>query len=501
FPSSIQEGSQGSGLSGRAVLPNPYTVPTPAPPLPSTPEPTLAGGHSAEHVGTTKTKLANGGGTEAKEAKGPIPTGQQPNSYFPPVSAPPQGRGINSAHSLSGHLSLPLNPPQVAATAYAAGMGADGMRDERMGDTTDTHSWTTPELRSASTPHPTLYLATPLTLTSRQAGCGDPTGDEGCHFRPAGDTEPQQHPRYPHPTSPTGPETDIRRDHSICRFFHPPPTTQPSSSLPSPTETDLVLRPCHSHPDVVAPPPIQPVAHTLSVTQEGTSIRYEASAPADAPPSRVAEPPVGPHLADGEGHTTACTSDPPLHPPFLAPGPVLPRGPAPSTNPPLLPVPLAPPVDALHSRGAPVSTPVMDAPPQVPPDDDLPSTASSDGIIPNDPADTITSPEHPVTCPTCRCILESTRALRHHTPFCHPADAARWAQAVHYTTSILPLLSLPRATGIPFPDAQWQTLDSMDSTGYPRPGGCSHYLPSRCSTDPFPRSSDATRPLAHGCHY
>ncbi|CAI5532079.1 unnamed protein product [Closterium sp. Naga37s-1] len=96
-------------------------------------------------------------------------------------------------------------------------------------------------------------------------------------------------------------------------------------------ETDLVLRPCHSHPDVVAPPPIQPVAHTLSVTQEGTSIRYEASAPADAPPSRAAEPPVGPHLADGEGHTTACTSDAPLHPPFLAPGPVPPDDDLPST--------------------------------------------------------------------------------------------------------------------------------------------------------------------------
>ncbi|CAI5532080.1 unnamed protein product [Closterium sp. Naga37s-1] len=435
-PPSTKRSSQGAGIPGGAMLPD-TSQSSPANLLPPAPP------------GTTKTKLANGGGTEAKEAKGPIPTGQQPNSHFPPVSAPPQDRGNNSAHSLSGHLSL-LNPPQVAATAYAAGMGADGMRDEPM--------------------------ATPPTPIRVDAKWGKGQG---------GSLAQGPHPSSAQPVRPIPPSTlPLLLPSPAGRLVAGTPQ-EPSSSLPSPMETDLVLRPCHSHPDVVAPPSIQPVAYTLSVTQEGTSIRYEAPAAADAPPSRVAEPPVGPHLADGEGHTTACTSDAPLHPPFLAPGPVLPRGPAPSPNPPLLPVPLAPPVDAPHSRGAPVSTPVMDVPPQVPPDDDLPSTASSDDITPNDPADTITSPEHPVRCPTRRCTLESTRALGHHTPFCHPADAACWAQAVHDTTSILPSLSLPRATGIQLTDAQWQTLDSMDWTGY--------FSPERIHARPLRRVPEKIR--------
>ncbi|CAI5939028.1 unnamed protein product [Closterium sp. NIES-65] len=52
----------------------------------------------------------------------------------------------------------------------------------------------------------------------------------------------------------------------------------------------------------------------------------------------------------------------------------------------------------------------------------VPSTASSDATAPIDPADTATSPDQVVSCPTCRSSLANRRALQHHIPFCHPAD-------------------------------------------------------------------------------
>ncbi|CAI5528467.1 unnamed protein product [Closterium sp. Naga37s-1] len=286
-------------------------------------------------------------------APGPTPVGQPPNSHPPPVPAPPQGHGSDPAHSPPGRLSLPLNPPQVAAAACAAGMEADGMRDAPMADATDSPS-------HASHPiHVDGPLPQPMVIGEGQGG-----------------------------------------------FLG-------QARRPSPMETDLVPRPCHSHRDVVAPPPVQPVA----VSQEGTSFRDEASAPAETPPPGVAEPPFGPHHADGQGHTTAHTSGSPPLPPSLASGP------------------------AAHG---------------------VPSTASSDATAPIYPTDTATSPDQVVRCPTCRSSIANRRALQHHTPFCHPADAARRAQALHDTSSVLPSLSEPQGTRTHFTYAQWQTLEYFD---------------------------------------
>ncbi|CAI5528534.1 unnamed protein product [Closterium sp. Naga37s-1] len=302
----------------------------------------------------------------AEPAPDPTPTGRPPNLHSLPAPAPPQGHRSGPAHSTPGRLSLPLNPPQVAAAACAAGMEADGMRDAAMVDATNSPS-------HASHPnHVDGPLPQPMVIGEGQGG-----------FLGQG------------------------------------------ASLPSPMETDLVPRPCHSHLDVGAPPPVQRVADTLPVAQEGTNFRDEASAPAETPPPGVAEPPLGTHPAEGQGHTTAHTSGSPPRPPSLASGPVPPRGPAPSC---VAPPPTSP-TPPLHGAGE-------SSPPLIPGDPvgaqaahGVPSTASSDATAPIDPTDTATSPDQVVRCPTCRSSLANRRALQHHTPFCHPADAARRAQA------------------------------------------------------------------------
>ncbi|CAI5970980.1 unnamed protein product, partial [Closterium sp. NIES-65] len=240
-------------------------------------------------------------------------------------------------------------------------------------------------------------------------------------------------------------------------------------------ETDRGLRPCHSHLDGVAPPPVQPVA------QEVTSSRDEASAPTETPPPGVAEPSLEPHPAEGQEHTTAHTSGSPPRPPSPASTPVPARGPALSCATPPLSSLTPPP------RGAGESSP-----PLIPGDPlgaqaahGVPSTASSDATAPIDPADTATSPDQVVSCPTCRSSLANRRALQHHIPFCHPADAARRAQAAHDTASIIPSLSQPRATGMQFTDAQWQTLDSVDWTEY--------FSPERIHTRPLRRVPERVR--------
>ncbi|CAI5969764.1 unnamed protein product [Closterium sp. NIES-65] len=141
-----------------------------------------------------------------------------------------------------------------------------------------------PSSAQPARPTPTLYPASPPTLTYRQAGLRDPRG---------------------------GPDPDVCGGHPVCPFFIPP-ATQPGASLPTPMETDRVLRPCHSHLDGVAPPPVQPVA------QEVTSSRDEASAPTETPPPGVAEPSLEPHPAEGQEHTTAHTSGSPPRPPSPA---------------------------------------------------------------------------------------------------------------------------------------------------------------------------------------
>ncbi|CAI7731389.1 unnamed protein product [Closterium sp. NIES-53] len=118
-------------------------------------------------------------------------------------------------------------------------------------------------------------------------------------------------------------------------------------------------------------------------------------------------------------------------------------------------------------------------------DHGVPSIASSDTTASIDPNDTATSPDQVVRCPACRSSLANRRALQHHTPFCHPVDTARRAHAVHDTTSILPSLSQPRATGIQFTDAQWQTLDSVDWTEY--------FSPERIHARPLRRVPERVR--------
>ncbi|CAI5528483.1 unnamed protein product [Closterium sp. Naga37s-1] len=340
---------------------------------------------------------------------GPTPTGQPPNSHPPLVPAPPQGHGSDPAHPPLGRLSLPINPPQVAA----AGMEADRMRDAPMADATDSPSHAShpihvdaplpqpmvfgegkggflgqgPHPSSAQPTRPTPPSTLPALLPSpagRQV-TGTPQEVRGAISDLLAIRSPSSSPAAPTLSIPqvrTRTYAEVTR--SVPSFI--PPTTHPGASLPSPMETDLVPRPCRSHLDVVAPPPVQPVAETQPVAQEGTGIRDEASAPAQTPP----------------------------------PG-------------------------ATHGA---------------------PSTASSDATAPIDPTDTATSPDQVVRCPTCRSSLANRRALQHHTPFCHPADAARRAQALHDTSSVLPSLSEPQGTRTHFTDAQWQTLESFDWTEY-----------------------------------
>ncbi|CAI5528475.1 unnamed protein product [Closterium sp. Naga37s-1] len=422
-------------------------------------------------------------------APGPTPTYQPPNSHPPPVPAPPQGHGSDPAHSPPGRLSLPLNPPQVAAAVCAAGMEADGMRDAPMADATDSPSHAShpihvdsplpqpmvigegqggflgqgPHPGSAQPARPTPPSTLPALLPSPAGRQVTGTAEE---VRAAiSDLLAIQSPSSP-PAAPTLPVPQVRTrtyaevTRSVPSFT--PPTTQPGASLPSPIETDLVPRPCHSHLDVAAPPLVQPVADTLPATQEGTNIRDEASAPAETPPPGVAEPPLGPHPAEGQGHTTAHTSGSPPRPPPLASGPVPPRGPAPSCVAP----PLSCPTPPLHGAGESSPLLIPGDPLGVQAAHGVPSTASSDATAPIDPTDTATSPDQVVRCPTCRSSLANRRALQHHTPFCHPADAARRAQALHDTSSVLPSLSEPQGTRTHFTDAQWQTLDSFDWSEY-----------------------------------
>ncbi|CAI7885163.1 unnamed protein product [Closterium sp. NIES-53] len=346
--------------------------------------------------------------------------GQPTHIHPPPVPAPPQGHGSDPAHSPSGCPSPPLNPPKVAAAAYVIGMGADERRDAPMADATDSSSHTSHPIRSPSRPPDAPTLPVPQVRTWTYA--------------------------------------EVTR--SVPSFT--PPTTQLGSSLPCPMETDLVLRPCHPHPDVVVPPPVQPVTDALPVAQEDTSTGLEVSAPADTPSPGVAEPPRGPLPAEGEEHTMARSFGSPPHPPSLTTRPVRPGDPTPSSVAPSPPLP----TPLLHEVGESCPTLLLGDRLGAQADHGVPSAASSDATAPIDPTDTATSPDQVVRCSTCRSSLANRRSLQHHTPFCHPVDAARRAHAIHDTTSILPSLSQLRATGIQFTDAQWQTLDSVDWTEY-----------------------------------
>ncbi|CAI5968219.1 unnamed protein product, partial [Closterium sp. NIES-64] len=448
------------------------------------------------------TRLAAGGRTGAEEAEGPTSTARPPNLHSRPAPAPPQGHGSGPAHSPPFCPSRAVSPSQVAAAAIATGMEAVGLRDAPMEDATDSPSHPShpfhvddplpqpmvigegqggllgqgPHPSSAQPASPTPPSTLPALLlspTGRQvfetpeevrAGISDLLAIHRPSSSPAA-------PTLPVPQDRTRTYAEVTR--SVPSFI--PPATQPGASLPTPMETDQVLRPCHAHLDGVAPPPVHPVA------QEVTSSRDEASAPTETPPPGVAEPSLEPHPAEGQEHTTAHTSGSPPRPPSPASTPVPVRGPALScATPPLSS--LTPP---MHGAGE-------SSPPLIPGDPlgaqaahGVPSTASSDATAPIDPADTATSPDQVVSCPTCRSSLANRRALQHHIPFCHPADAARRAQAAQDTASIIPSLSQPRATGIQFTDAQWQTLDSVDWTEY--------FSPERIHARPLRRVPERVR--------
>ncbi|CAI5509038.1 unnamed protein product, partial [Closterium sp. Naga37s-1] len=476
--------------------------------LTSAPLPTPAGMDNQNQVGCRRKKRGKGGKGSAhllpppslppqaplltshpfEPAPGLTPMGQPPHTP-PPIPAPPQGHGSDPAHSPSGCPSSPLNSPQVAAAACVIVVGADERRDAPMADATDSSSHTSHPVRvggpfpqpmdswesqggsreqgpypssaqpARPTPPPTLPALPPLPA-------GRQVTETPQEVRAAiSDLLAIQSPSSP-PDAPTLPVPQVRTRtyaevaHSVPSFT--PPTTQLGSSLPCPMESDLVLRPCHSHPDVVAPPPVQPVTDALPVAQEGTGTGLEVSAPADTSLPGVAEPPRGPHPAEGEEHTTACSFGSPPNPPSRTTRPVRPGDPTPSSVAPSPP----PPTPLLHEVGESSPTLLPGDPLGAQADHGVPSTASFDTTSPIDPTDTATSPDQVVRCPTCKSSLANRCALQHHTPFCHPADAARRAQAVHDTTSILPSHSQPRATGIQFTDAQWQTLDSVDWTEY-----------------------------------
>ncbi|CAI7848795.1 unnamed protein product [Closterium sp. NIES-54] len=188
-------------------------------------------------------------------------------------------------------------------------------------------------------------------------------------------------------------------------------------------ESDLVLRPCHSYPDVVAPPLVQPVTDVLSVAQEGTGTRLEVSTPADTPPPGVAEPPCGPDPPEGEEHTTARSFGSPPHPPSLTMRPVRPGDQTPSS---LAPSP-PPPTPLLHEVG--------ESSPTLLPGDPLgaqaylgvPSTASSDATAPINPTDTATSSDQvdpEAAGPTFLLAAAPTLFLAPATPPDHSHTAA-----------------------------------------------------------------------------
>ncbi|CAI5969758.1 unnamed protein product, partial [Closterium sp. NIES-65] len=500
------EGPTGEATTGptQISLPPPFvprsnlhTGPTPRPP-PPTPSPGRVPHEWPRWAAITPhTQLARSVPTEGDVSRREGMQTEHPPPGEPPILPPPT--------PLAPQPPLPSQTGadnQVAAAAIATGREAVGLRDAPMADATDSPSHPShpfhvddplpqpmvigegqggllgqgPHPSSAQPARPTPPSTLPALLlspTGRQvfetpeevrAGISDLLAIHRLSSSPAA-------PTLPVPQDRTRTYAEVTR--SVPSFI--PPATQLGASLPTPMETDRVLRPCHSHLDGVAPPPVQPVA------QEVTSSRDEASAPTETPPPGVAEPSLEPHPAEGQEHTTAHTSGSPPRPPSPASTPVPARGPALSCA--------TPPLSSLTPPPRGAGEP---SPPLIPGDPlgaqaahGVPSTASSDATAPIDPADTATSPDQVVSCPTCRSSLANRRALQHHIPFCHPADAARRAQAAHDTASIIPSLSQPRATGMQFTDAQWQTLDSVDWTEY--------FSPERIHTRPLRRVPERVR--------
>ncbi|CAI5974259.1 unnamed protein product, partial [Closterium sp. NIES-64] len=330
----------------------------------------------------------------------PTSTARPPNLHSRPAPAPPQGHGSGPAHSPPFCPSRAVSPSQVAAAAIATGRGAVGLRDAPMADATDSPSHPSHPF------HVDDPLPQPMVIGEGQGGL----------------LGQGPHPSSAQPARPTPPST-------LPALLLSPTGRQ---VFETPEETDRGLRPCHSHLDGVAPPPVQPVA------QEVTSSRDEASAPTETPPPGVAEPSLEPHPAEGQEHTTAHTSgSPPRPPPQLQhrtygtrPGPIL----------------------------CDTTSIFADTPP---------ARGCSDATAPIDPADTATSPDQVVSCPNLQELSRETDARSSTTfPSAILRTAARRAQAAHDTC-----------------------LGSSLPSHSPDPEAAGPYLPPRCSADSFPCST------------
>ncbi|CAI5968720.1 unnamed protein product [Closterium sp. NIES-64] len=168
------------------------------------------------HKQAQTTRLA-AGKNRAEEAEGPTATARPPTHTPAPLLHLHRAMGADQP-------TLPHSaPPLLCPPPGGGGRDRYGGRP----------SGSTPELRSASKPHSTLYPASPPTLTYRQAGLRDPRGGEGWHFRFAGDTPPEQLSGCPHPSSPTGPDPD-----AILSELRPPHGSplQPVSDATAPID-------------------------------------------------------------------------------------------------------------------------------------------------------------------------------------------------------------------------------------------------------------------------
>ncbi|CAI5990215.1 unnamed protein product [Closterium sp. NIES-64] len=234
--------------------------------------------------------------------------------------------------------------------------------------------------------------------------------------------------RQPHATQPHGPAV---LHFSLTGPGHPPSLTdleasKPSSGLRAAVSDLLAIR--NTGIPLPTPTPPAPVVHA----HEAPLMDLPLAAP-------ILQEPFHPSPMETDLIFRPCASDADVG------APLLPASPHPSPSP-------APPITTVDS---------------------------SEGTATADPTDTATSPDEVVRCPTCLSSLAKRRALRHRMPFCHPADAARRAQALRDRASALPSLVEPRAQGMQFTDAQWHSLDSVQWSEY--------FAPERIHAHPLRR--------------
>ncbi|CAI6005067.1 unnamed protein product [Closterium sp. NIES-64] len=221
--------------------------------------------------------------------------------------------------------------------------------------------------------------------------------------------------RQPHATQPHGPAV---LHSSLAGPGHPPSLTdleasEPSSGLGAAVSDLLAIQ--NTRIPLPTPTPPAPVVHA----HEAPLMDLPLAAP-------ILQEPFHPSPMETDLIFRPCASDADVG------APLRPTSPHPSPSP-------APPITTADS---------------------------SEGTATAGPTDTATSPDEVVRCPTCLSSLANRRALRHHMPFCHPADAARRAQTLRGRASALPSLAEPRAQGMQFTDAQGRSLDSVQWSEY-----------------------------------